>query len=68
MTGPEAALGGAGELSGTQCVRCGAVGTHYLTCPDLRLPPGYRLGEARGSDKHGEALDRGESAMRDTWT
>ena len=25
------------------CRRCGAVGTHYLTCPSLRLPAGYRL-------------------------
>lgn len=25
------------------CTRCCAVGTHYLTCPTLRLPPGYRL-------------------------
>jgi hypothetical protein len=25
------------------CRRCGATGTHYLTCPSLRLPPGYRL-------------------------
>jgi hypothetical protein len=26
-----------------RCIRCGAVGTHYLTCPDLRLPSGFRL-------------------------
>ena len=26
-----------------QCTRCGALGTHYLTCPGLRLPTGYRL-------------------------
>ena len=26
-----------------QCPRCGGAGTHYLTCPSLRLPPGYRL-------------------------
>jgi len=25
------------------CTHCGAVGTHYLTCPSLRLPAGYRL-------------------------
>jgi hypothetical protein len=25
------------------CPRCGASGTHYLTCPSLRLPPGYRF-------------------------
>jgi hypothetical protein len=28
-----------------RCRRCGAVGTHYLTCPDLRLPAGFRFGE-----------------------
>ena len=38
----------AGELPGTQCARCGAFGTHYLTCPGLRLPSGYRLGDAPG--------------------
>jgi hypothetical protein len=27
-----------------RCTRCGAVGTHYLTCPDLRLPAGFRFG------------------------
>ena len=26
-----------------RCTRCGGVGTHFLTCPDLRLPPGFRL-------------------------
>ena len=31
-----------------QCTRCGAVGTHYLTCPGLRLPPGYRLSDPSG--------------------
>ena len=36
----------AGERPARRCVRCGAVGTHYLTCPGLRLPPGYRLSEA----------------------
>lgn len=30
-----------------RCTRCGAVGTHYLTCPDLRLPAGFRFGEPR---------------------
>jgi hypothetical protein len=29
--------------AGDPCPRCGASGTHYLTCPSLRLPPGYRL-------------------------
>ena len=28
-----------------QCLRCGALGTHYLTCPILRLPRGYRLSQ-----------------------
>ena len=37
---------GAGEPPQRQCTRCGAVGTHYLTCPGLRLPSGYRLGDA----------------------
>ena len=27
------------------CLRCGAVATHYLTCPSLRLPAGYRPGQ-----------------------
>jgi len=31
------------ELLTGHCIRCGAVGTHYLTCPSLRLPSGYRL-------------------------
>ena len=26
-----------------RCTRCGGIGTHFLTCPDLRLPPGFRL-------------------------
>jgi len=30
-----------------QCGRCGGVGTHYLTCPALKLPPGYRISEGR---------------------
>jgi hypothetical protein len=25
------------------CPHCGAVATHYLTCPSLQLPAGYRL-------------------------
>jgi hypothetical protein len=29
--------------AGEPCPRCGASGTHYLTCPSLRLPPGYRF-------------------------
>ncbi len=30
-----------------QCGRCGGVGTHFLTCPALRLPPGYRISDSR---------------------
>jgi hypothetical protein len=40
---PQGAPGQAAELRARQCTRCGAVGTHYLTCPGLRLPPGHRL-------------------------
>jgi hypothetical protein len=47
MTGvPESAFAGEGqeaEPPERRCARCGAVGTHYLTCPGLRLPAGYRL-------------------------
>jgi len=41
--GVETVPGLADELLGRQCTRCGAVGTHYLTCPGLRLPSGYRV-------------------------
>jgi hypothetical protein len=47
--GPEVAPGGAGELPGP-CARCGAVGTHYLTCPGLRLPSGYRISDGPGPE------------------
>jgi len=57
MTGvPESAFAGKGQEAGPaepperQCARCGAVGTHYLTCPGLRLPTGYRLFDAPGSE------------------
>jgi hypothetical protein len=40
---PQDAPDRAPELSARQCARCGAISTHYLTCPGLRLPPGYRL-------------------------
>lgn len=30
-----------------QCTRCGGLGTHYLTCPLLRLPWGYRFSDDR---------------------
>jgi hypothetical protein len=41
----QVALDGAAELG--QCTRCGAVSTHYLTCPSLRLPEGYRVSAER---------------------
>jgi hypothetical protein len=47
--GSEVAPGGAGELPGP-CARCGAVGTHYLTCPGLRLPSGYRISDGPGPE------------------
>ena len=57
MTGvPESAFAGEGqearptEPPERRCARCGAVGTHYLTCPDLRLPSGYRLLDAPGPE------------------
>ena len=43
----QAARGGTGEVR-RQCIGCGAIGTHYLTCPGLRLPSGYRLTDAPG--------------------
>ena len=51
MTGnwPQVAPDLAVEL-GRRCIRCGAVGTHYLTCPSLKLPPGYRLSAERGPE------------------
>ena len=48
--GPQVARDRAGELLGRRCIRCGAVGTHYLTCPSLKLPPGYRLSAERRSE------------------
>jgi hypothetical protein len=57
MTGvPESAFAAEGQEAGPaepperRCARCGAVGTHYLTCPGLRLPSGYRLFDAAGSE------------------
>jgi hypothetical protein len=57
MTGvPESAFAGEGQEAAQaepperRCARCGAVGTHYLTCPGLRLPMGYRLFDAPGSE------------------
>ena len=40
------------ELLPRQCGRCGAVGTHYLTCPRLRLPSGYRLSDDPESTRY----------------
>lgn len=48
--GPQVAPGQR-ELQAAHCIRCGAVGTHYLTCPSLRLPSGYRLGEDPGPER-----------------
>jgi hypothetical protein len=48
--GPQLAPDRAGQLSGRRCIRCGAVSTHYLTCPSLRLPPGYRLSGEGGPE------------------
>jgi len=57
--GPQDAPGGAAELPAAQCTRCGAVGTHYLTCPGLRLPPGYRLSADPGPERGLPAGSRG---------
>ena len=43
---PRITPGQAPELPAGLCTRCGAIGTHYLTCPSLRLPSGYRLDAA----------------------
>jgi hypothetical protein len=53
---PQAGSTRAREPAG-QCPRCGAAGTHYLTCPSLRLPPGYRLTEDLEPERAGR---RGE--------
>ena len=47
---PEGAPGRPDDLPERRCIRCGAVGTHYLTCPSLKLPPGYRLSAERRSE------------------
>jgi hypothetical protein len=48
--GPQVGPDRAGELLGRRCIRCGAVGTHFLTCPSLKLPPGYRFSAERRSE------------------
>jgi hypothetical protein len=59
MTGePEAPSDQPDELAERRCVRCGAVGTHYLTCPGLRLPAGYRFGDDLRRERRDEALNR----------
>jgi hypothetical protein len=35
------------------CTRCGGVGTHYLTCPSLRLPANHHAGEGVVRDRLG---------------
>ena len=47
---PQVAPGRGRELLAGHCIRCGAAGTHYLTCPSLRLPSGYRLSEDPGPE------------------
>jgi hypothetical protein len=49
VTGPTEGLDAppdpADEVPVRQCGRCGGVSTHYLTCPALKLPPGYRISD-----------------------
>ena len=49
QAGPQDAPDRAPGRSAGQCARCGAISTHYLTCPGLRLPPGYRLSADPGA-------------------
>lgn len=30
------------------CVKCTGVDSHYLWCPTLRLPPGYKISDDPG--------------------
>jgi len=62
--GSRDAPGRAAELRAGQCSRCGAVGTHYLTCPGLRLPPGYRLSADPGPERGRPGLAGGHPAMQ----
>jgi hypothetical protein len=50
------------DQSPAPCTRCGAVGTHYLTCPGLRLPPGYRLSADPGLESGPERAPAGRRA------
>ena len=49
LAGPQDAPDRAPDMSAGHCTRCGAISTHYLTCPGLRLPPGYRLSADPGA-------------------
>jgi hypothetical protein len=57
---PPSVTAPAAGLPTRQCPGCGAVGTHYLTCASLRLPPGYRF--SADPELHGPHL--GASAPR----
>jgi hypothetical protein len=46
-----------------QCGRCGGVGTHYLTCPALRLPKGYRINDRIG-DRIGDRISDADRRPR----
>lgn len=50
---PQVAPGRAGERPARQCRRCGALSTHYLTCPSLRLPQDCRLSGDAEPDRAG---------------
>ena len=59
MTGErEVVSGRPDEPAERRCMRCGAVGTHYLTCPGLRLPAGYRVRDDLRRERRDEALNR----------
>jgi hypothetical protein len=38
------------------CPRCGGVGTHYLTCPSLRLPAGRHAGQDPAPERPGSLV------------
>ena len=56
---PQVAPGRAGERPARQCTRCGALSTHYLTCPSLRLPQDYRLSGDAEPDRTGHRGQQG---------
>ena len=49
----EGAPGRPGNRHLRLCPRCGGVGTHYLTCPRLRLPADCHAGEDPVPDRPG---------------